>query len=126
MGTRSITYVYENDKKLMAVYRQMDGYPSCHGADLTRFLDGMEIVNGFNASTPTRAANGMGCLAAQLVSELKDGIGSIYVVPANTKDDEDYGYHIYSDLTVKVTNFGKKIFSGSVSEFKTFCEKNDE
>jgi hypothetical protein len=126
MGTRSITYVYEDGKKLMAMYRQMDGYPSGHGLELAKFLDGMVVVNGFGSDTPSKAANGIGCLAAQLISEFKDGIGGIYITPTTAKDNEDYGYHLYSDMTVKVTEFGKKIFAGSVAEFKTFCENTDD
>ena len=31
MGTRSLTYVYENEAPIICMYRQFDGYPSGHG-----------------------------------------------------------------------------------------------
>ena len=51
MGTRSLTFVYEKygNKQLPIInmYRQMDGYPSGHGAELAEFLNGFNIVNGY-------------------------------------------------------------------------------
>ena len=35
MGTRSLTFVYdENNTPVLNMYRQFDGYPSGHGAEL--------------------------------------------------------------------------------------------
>lgn len=95
MGTRSITRVHCTDKKspcLVKMYRQMDGYFDGMGQDLADFLDGFTIVKGFGSSTPEKAANGMECLAAQLVKHFKDGIGGIYLTVQNT---EEYIYDIY-------------------------------
>ena len=40
MGTRSITVVYDeyNDKPVVCMYRQFDGYPSGHGRELAEIL----------------------------------------------------------------------------------------
>ena len=39
MGTRSLTFVYNDNKKpIINLYRQYDGYPSGHGAELAEFL----------------------------------------------------------------------------------------
>ena len=82
MGTRSITRVHDagkDSKVILAVYRQMDGYFEGMGADLTTFLTDMSVVNGINlGKNPKKAANGMSCLAAQLVAHFKTGIGGIY------------------------------------------------
>ena len=38
MGTRSLTYVYDDysvNTPIMCMYRQYDGYPTGHGAELS-------------------------------------------------------------------------------------------
>lgn len=72
MGTRSLTRINTaTGDKILNLYRQMDGYPSGHGLELFEFLDGFEIVNGFTDQEGPKAANGAGCLAAQLVTHFK-------------------------------------------------------
>lgn len=96
MSTRSLTHIYEDDGKtiLLTMYRHSDGYPEGHGADLAAFLDGIEIVNGLSLN-PKRVANGMPCLAAQVVAHFKDGPGGIYIYKAGAKDcGEEYTYHV--------------------------------
>lgn len=80
MGTRSLTVFEDDDGEYMsAIYRQFDGYPSGLGKDLFDILNGMVVVNGFNNETPKKAANGIGCMAAQVVAGLKEGIGNVYL-----------------------------------------------
>ena len=38
MGTRSLTFVYEDNKPIVNMYRQFDGYPEGHGQELADFL----------------------------------------------------------------------------------------
>ena len=100
MGTRSLTIVRDEEgRDIVVIYRQMDGYFSGMGADLANILNGFVIVNGLNVSeTRPWIANGMGCLAAQLVANLKDGPGGIYLCPPGTKDVwEEYIYIIEFD-----------------------------
>ncbi len=105
MGTRSITRVHaagKDSKVILAVYRQMDGYFEGMGVDLTEFLTGMNLVNGINLwdKIPTKAANGMSCLAAQLVAHFKTGIGGIYIADIN--QEEEFNYDIYIDFNNKL------------------------
>lgn len=95
MGTRSLTAIQEYDgREIVVIYRQFDGYPSGMGADLHEFLNGFQILSGYNEDKP-KLANGMGCLAAQLIKHLKDGIGNVYLKPAGTRDCwEEYLYTI--------------------------------
>lgn len=96
MGTRSLTRVKdENGQTILTMYRQMDGYPEGHGAELVSFLEGMEITNGISLSgnQPEKSANGIECLAAQLVAHFKLGIGGFYLYPENA-GDEEYNYVI--------------------------------
>ena len=98
MGTRCLTVMYDTgeDKKEIAVlYRQMDGYPEGHGAELAEFLDGFKIVNGIS-NERDKLANGGGCLAAQIIAHFKDSVGQFYLYPAGTRDCwEEYIYHDY-------------------------------
>ena len=133
MGTRSLTFVYDEEgRKLINMYRQYDGYPSGHGKDLAEFLEPITMVNGIGM-TKAVIADGPGCLAAQLVAHFKDGPGGIYLEPTTAVDcGQDYEYHIAAELTITCQRIEglrpfrrKKIFDGSIEEFKAFCEKED-
>ena len=138
MGTRALTFVYDGETPIINLYRQYDGYPTGHGAELAEFLNGFEIVNGLGPDTPSRIANGMGCLAAQLVSHFKgDEAGQFYLYsPQTVECGQDFEYHVYQkdkELRVRITNRGcnffgltmsdtnESLFDGSVSEFAKFC-----
>jgi hypothetical protein len=122
MGTRSLTKVYDEGEIVLVMYRQMDGYPSGHGAELARFLDGLTIVNGIGINTPAKAANGMGCLAAQIVAHFKDGIGGIYLMPADA-GDEEYVYEVrvgevrVSGAVTTMSMQGDDRFAGTPAQF---------
>jgi hypothetical protein len=95
MGTRSLTHIKDEGETLVTIYRQMDGYPSGHGQDLANFLKGIRLINGIGMNDSGGTANGMGCLAAQLIAHFKDGVGNIYIdVPGRKADWEDYEYII--------------------------------
>ena len=102
MGTRSLTVLeMEDGTEIAVMYRQYDGYPEGHGQELKEFLAGFEIVNGFGCGDdqPIKQANGMDCLAAQIIAHFKTDIGNIYLMPAGTRDaGEEYIY------TVKPSN----------------------
>ncbi len=138
MGTRSLTFVYDGDEAIINMYRQYDGYPSGHGAELANFLGQFTIVNGIRVGESRKIANGMGCLAAQMVSHFKgDEAGQFYLYPASAKDcGQDYEYHVYTDqrgLCVRITDRGcnmfgltmsdknDAIFDGTVEEFTDYC-----
>jgi hypothetical protein len=115
MGTRSLTYVYEGKKEdwvlpFVCMYRQFDGYPSGHGAELAEFLNSGKIANGMN------------CLAAQLVVNFKKDSGGIYLYPPRLKQDcwQEYEYHVWED-TVRVTDTEEILFEGNWEEFEAFC-----
>ncbi len=124
MGTRSLTLVYtEDNEAIMNMYAQWDGYPSGHGAELAAFLNSFEaITNGIRVGDERKTANGMGCLAAQLVAHFKVGIGSFYLYPISAKDcGQEYEYHIYKDrVTIRFGN-GEQFFTGPWEQFLNFC-----
>jgi len=150
MGTRSLTFVYDSHKMnigriehepIINMYRQYDGYPSGHGAELAEFLSGGRLVNGLSGMGKERQFNGMGCLAAQMVANFKDGAGSFYLYPVTTTDcGQDYEYHVRNiDGEFKITVFNcgvnffgltqseqhDKIFEGNLSQFAEFCSAEE-
>jgi len=80
-------------------------------------------VNGYG--TPVqKTANGLGCLAAFVVSRFKKATGNIYLAPMNDSGN-DYMYtvkHTKKGLTISVKEWGNLVFSGSLDEFITFCK----
>ena len=120
MGTRSLTFVYDGDVPVINIYRQYDGYPSGHGHELAQFLDSKTLVNGFGKQNSFEA-NGMGCLAAQLIVQLKHGVGGIYIYPVSSTDCfQDYEYHVYEDKVI-VKDPTAVIFEGTWEDFAQFC-----
>jgi len=121
MGTRSLTFVYdEGNRPLLNLYRQFDGYPSGHGVDLANFLNGLRLVNGYGIDK-SGIANGMGCLAAQLVAQFKDGVGQFYIRSIDDTDlGQDFEYHVYPDRVI-IKDPTSEIFSGTWKELVIFC-----
>lgn len=105
MGTRSLTYVYKHEsdsEPFVCMYCQFDGYPKWHGKELAEFLIPIEVVSGFTLTMQAGThANGMGCLAAQMVQHFKDmfGIGGIYLQAPDLETDsgQEYEYHVWEN-----------------------------
>lgn len=157
MGTRSLTFVYESHRTnigqmvhepIINMYRQYDGYPTGHGAELAEFLSGGRLVNGLIHTKTVKELvfNGMGCLAAQLVAHFKQEAGQFYLHPVTAKDcGQDYEYHIYCEqgelsggrFRIEVFNCGvnffgmtnddtyERIFNGFLPEFIEFCKEKE-
>jgi len=82
-------------------------------------------------------ANGMGCLAAQIVAHFKNSVGQFYIHSVESTDcGQDYEYHVYQkdkELRVRVMDRGcnlfgltmsdtnQGIFDGTVAELVEFC-----
>jgi hypothetical protein len=97
MGTRSLTIVLEKDStnECMVLYRQFDGYPDGHGQELIDFIKDIEMVNGIGCGPKRHIANGMHCLAAQIVAHFKTEAGQFYLYPSGTRDlCEEYIYYL--------------------------------
>jgi len=130
MGTRALTFVYdERGNTILNLYRQYDGYIEGHGAELAEFLAGKTLVNGFGREEKG-IANGMGCLAAQMVAHFKDSVGGFYIHSVFETDcGQDYEYHVYKDR-VEVRGPGSifnpgpndNLFKGTWAEFAKFCK----
>jgi len=127
MGTRALVNVRdEGGSVILCMYSQFDGYPSGLGSDLAKFLKNIKLVNGFTGKEPLPVANGMGCLAAQLVAYFKKEVGQYYLVDPTVEHGEDYIYDI-TEKKVKVRNYRDEIlFDDSWYLFREFCLGSDE
>jgi len=127
MGTRSETAFYDSfggaEQEVCRVYRQMDGYPSSHGLALAQLCN-VTMVNGISDRTK-KIANGMGCLAAQVIAGLKDGPGSIYMAATATPLDEEYIYEVRgtegSQPVITCKHGDDVVFSLPAKEAIKFC-----
>lgn len=125
MSTRSLTFVKDDEGSvLVCLYRQSDGYPTGHGQELKEFLAPFHLVNGIGSRNPQGPiANGMGCLAAQLVAQFKTDVGGIYLYPTDTKDaGQDFVYVIARTKgtdTLSVTiasSYAGTLYDGPIAE----------
>lgn len=92
----------EKNKLLITLYAHHDGGFDAMGNRLKEFLSNFDIVNGIKSDDNVKCANGMGCLAAQVIAHLKTGIGDIYI--ATNEIALEYTYYIhYSDSKVALT-----------------------
>ena len=123
MGTRCLTFVHdESGMAIINMYRQFDGYPTGHGAELAEFLNSGSMVNGLRLGADEKFFNGMGCLAAQMVQQFKQGVGGIYLYPPKTGQNcwQEYEYHVFENKVI-VKDPENVIFEGTWKEFYDFC-----
>ena len=147
MGTRSLTFVYEKygqiQKPVVNMYRQYDGYPTGHGAELAEFLSSGRMVNGLAQTKTVKEIvfNGMGCLAAQMITNFKQTPGGFYIHPVDVREcGQDYEYHVSEKkdgLYVEVYYCGcnmfgvssgeesQLIFQGYLKECTEFCKEKE-
>ena len=128
MGTRSLTYVYSDGEPVVCMYRQFDGYPTGHGAEVAQFMASFDaIVNGIRVGETRKIANGMGCLAAQLIAHFKVDAGGFYLYPTTQNQDcgQEYEYHIHQDKIV-VKDPDNIMFEGTREEFQEFIVNEQE
>lgn len=127
MGTRSLTVFKDGKSEIVVMYRQMDGYPSEHGKDLANFFKNIHMVCGLVWGDERKVANGIGCLAAQVVAHFKEGPGDFYLHKARTRNiGEEYIYiitgkngeqpvmEIFTDVYEKKP---RQIFKGTGQQF---------
>ena len=116
------------DKIHVQIYHHWDGYPQGLGVKLANFLDGYDVVNGLSTGYQGPVANGMGCLAAQTVSYLKDEPGNVYLRKPDEKGWEDYEYFVWvkdhAELWISILDYhGNCIFVGEPDKLLTKYEE---
>ena len=140
MSTRStITFRKRGREPVVRVRKHFDGYIDGLGHDLAKWLIPMKLINGICSEEQYRHdyANGIGCLAAKWIADVKTETGDYYL-DCNCEADEDYNYEVILEsrclslngtpadecITVEVRMFGNSepIFKGTPSELLEFEE----
>ena len=92
-----VSFSEEPNRTIVDIYHHWDGYPEGLGVTLASYLDGKKVVNGLSRGNEDYVFNGMGCLAASVVAELKDGPGNVYIEGRDQHGWIDYRYYIWGD-----------------------------
>jgi hypothetical protein len=134
MGTRSLTHIKSEgleSETLVTIYRQYDGYPEGLGKQYFEMLSSSTLVNGYLIGQENpHYFNGMGCLAAYLISKLKYQIGNVYIYPRDSRDcNDEYIYTIYakeSRIAMRIEDSfnAMVLFDGYISEFGEWLVNN--
>ena len=112
------------------LYKHYDGFPERLGVRLASYLKGYDITNGIISGVQGPIANGIGCLAAQLVSYIKDEPGNVYLRPPGNIDFEDYVYYIWvkenEEIMISIFNYEEEcIHVGNCESLIEKYEYND-
>jgi len=121
MSTRALVrFVNKEGKNVATIYKHFDGYPEGFGLDLANFLSDMVIVEGIDLVHKGHVANGMECLAAQVVAFFKQGVGDVYLYPSDTLESDTDVNYVYiikdkgdGDVLFIVYNGSRVLFSGN-------------
>ncbi len=110
-----VSFSEEPNQTIVDIYHHWDGYPEGLGVTLADYLNGKKVTNGLGRDNDN-LFNGMGCLAASLVAELKDGPGDVYIEPRESHGWIDYQYYIwgdtYKDIWISIFSNDECIFVG--------------
>jgi hypothetical protein len=105
MGTRSSTKFISDGKSFANLFGMWDGDPSGHGKDLAEFISEIQYANSRQGPG---TANGIHCLAAQVVAHFKTEPGGFYLLDPD--QDEEWNYDIVEG---DETGWGIIVFGGS-------------
>jgi len=111
-----VSFSEKPNKTIVDIYHHYDGYPEGLGVTLASYLDDFKITNGLGRNSDY-VFNGLGCLAASLVAELKDGPGNVYIEdPERPHGWLDYKYYVWGDdnkdIWISIFNSSECIFVG--------------
>jgi hypothetical protein len=113
-----IIYEEENNHPLTQIYFTQDGFPHSLGTKLCDLIKNIKIVNGLTDTNKKNSANGMGCLAAQIVAHFKTCPGNVYIWKPKDITHVDFRYKIHYSLRmnrIKITIMSKEsvLYCGS-------------
>ena len=137
MGTRAtrkiakreegVSFSEKPDKVLVSIYHHFDGYPEYLGVTLANYLENKKIVNGLrDRNAPV--FNGLGCMAAFIIAELKDEPGNVYIEdPERPSSWLDFEYYIWGDtgkdIWISIFDGDLCIFVGRPKQLQTKYEE---
>ena len=121
-----VSFSAKPDKKLVSIYHHWDGYPEYLGVTLASYLEDKKITNGLSRGD-RYCFNGLGCMAASIIAELKDEPGNVYIEdPSRPHGWIDYEYYIWGtehkDIWISIFDGDECIFVGKP---KTLIDKYD-
>lgn len=91
---RAVVILKQEGEDLCRLTRLKHGEPHALGFQLGQLLSKPILRNVSAASTTAQAADGFGCLAAQVVHHLKCGVGDVYLSRPRRIGDVDFVYEI--------------------------------
>ena len=116
-----VSFSERPNKTIVDIYHHWDGYPEGLGVTLASYLEDMKIVNGLGRDDEN-VANGLGCLAAQLIAEIKDSPGNVSIIgPEESYGYIEFEYYIwgteYKDIWISIfSDDGECIFVGKPTQ----------
>ena len=104
------------EKIMVSIYNHYDGYPEGLVVTLASYLDDKKITNGLGKNRYS-CFNGLGCMAASIIAELKDEAGNVYIEdPVRPHGWIDYEYYVWGDdgkdIWISIFDGGDCIFVG--------------
>ena len=104
------------EKVMVSIYQHFDGYPEGLGVTLASYLRRSKIVNGLGGNRDD-VFNGLGCMAASIIAELKEEAGNVYIEDPERKHGWiDYEYYVWGDdhkdIWISIFSDGDCIFVG--------------
>ena len=134
MGTRATIHIAKReegvsfsekpDKKLVSIYHHFDGYPEYLGVTLANYLEDKKIVNGLGGDRDVPVFNGLGCMAASIIKELKEEAGNVYIEDPDCPSGWlSYEYVVwgdrYKDIWISIFDEDECIFVGKPDKLQT-------
>ena len=118
-----VSFSEKPEKHMVSIYHHFDGYPEYLGVTLANYLLGTKIVNGLGNDRDT-VFNGLGCMAASIIAELKEEAGNVYIEnPEHPSAWIDYEYYIWGDvgkdIWISIFSYDKCIFVGKPNKLQT-------
>ena len=91
---------------------------------LANYLENKKIVNGLGGDRNAPVFNGLGCMAASIIAELKEEAGNVYIEdPEHPSAWIDYEYYIWGDynkdIWISIFDGDKCIFVGKPDKLQT-------
>ncbi len=125
MSTSASFTIFERKEPVITMYSHWDGYPEGFPLEVMQWLSGIAITNGLHTNTEN-TANGVSCLAAQMIAKFKTEPGNIYIYNPNMRHRlcEDYIYYIFIDNdSIRITvirsdgDENTTVFESAISDY---------
>ena len=119
-----VSFSEKPDNFIVSIYHHFDGYPEYLGVTLANYLEDKKIVNGLSGDRDAPVFNGLGCMAASIIKELKEEAGNVYIEdPEHPSGWLSYEYVVwgdrYKDIWISIFDEDECIFVGKPKQLQT-------